>query len=106
MAQRRTRESNTIAITIDEDLNPSKTEILCNPNDEIQFTTTGTPCVVFFKEFLLGFSLCEHDSAVIFVCDGDFITHFGIRGKKTQTKSPLPTYRIQGGSGFRGSRKK
>jgi hypothetical protein len=108
MPKSRTRKSRPIFINIDDDLRPDNGNVACQPNDKIKFTAAGTACVVAFKEFLLGISLCEYESVVIVVNDSDFVVHFDVcpaTGLKTPKIANAP-YRIQGGSGLEGERKK
>lgn len=108
MPKARTGKSKPIFINIDDDLRPDNGNVSCHPNDKIKFTAAGTPCVVAFKEFLLGISLCEYESVVVVVNDSDFVVHFDICSA-TRLKSPKienAPYRIQGGSSIEDRRKK
>jgi hypothetical protein len=108
MPKARTRKSKPIFINIDDDLLPDNGNVSCQPHDKIKFTAAGTPCVVVFKEFLLGISLCEYESVVVVVCDTDFVVHYNVLSA-TRLKPPKTEnapYRIQGGSGIEDRRKK
>jgi hypothetical protein len=87
---------------------PSKPDARCDQGDTIQFKATDQAYVVAFDNFPLGIALEINQPESFPVVKHDFIVHYGVSVPTAAAAARVldAPYRIQGGGGNEGGRKK